>query len=196
LMDGALNLTAALFNLERSNIKNTDPANPARQINVGKQRTNGLELALNGRLPGRWDVSAGYAYLDGKMVESLARTTSLQLPVVSVPALGKVPSLTPRHSAFLWGMKDLGTVLGGALSVGGGLTYVGDRFASLTNLVTLPSYLIADLAGIYRTGRYEVGVNLKNVTDKKYYVSSHGSVDNLILPGAPRQVQVTLRARF
>jgi catecholate siderophore receptor len=195
-LDGELSVTAALFNLERDNIKNSDPANPTRQINVGKQRTNGLELSANGRLPGRWDLSAGYAYLDGKMVESVARVSSLQLPVVSVPSLGKVPALTPRHSAFVWLMKDLGEIAGGRLSAGGGLNYVGERFTSLTNLVTLPSYLTADLAGIYKTGRYEFGVNLKNVTDKKHMVSSHGSNDNLILPGPPRQVQVTLRARF
>ena len=191
-LDGALSVTAALFKLQRSNIKNTDPANPGLQINVGTQRTNGLELAANGRLPGRWDVSAGYAFLDGKMVESLARTTSSQLPVVSVPSLGKVPALTPRHSAFLWAMKDLGK----GFSLGGGLNHVGERFTSLTNLVTLPSYLTADLAGSYRTGRYEVGVNLKNVTDRKHIVSSHGSNDNLILPGPPRELQLTLRARF
>ena len=191
-LEGALSVTAALFNLERSNIKNTDPANPARQINVGKQRTNGLELTANGRLPGRWDVSAGYAYLDGKMVESVARVSSLQLPVVSVPALGKVPALTPRHSGFLWAMKDVGN----GFSLGGGLNYVGARFASLTNLVTLPSYVTADLAGLYKAGRYELGVNVKNVTDKKHIVSSHGSNDNLIVPGPPRQVQLTLRAKF
>lgn len=191
-LEGALSVTAALFNLERSNIKNTDPANPARQINVGKQRTNGLELTANGRLPGRWDVSAGYAYLDGKMVESVARISSLQLPVVSVLALGKVAALTPRHSGFLWAMKDVGN----GFSLGGGLNYVGARFASLTNLVTLPSYMTADLAGLYRAGRYEFGLNVKNVTDKKHIVSSHGSNDNLIVPGPPREVQLTLRAKF
>lgn len=191
-MNGALSVTAALFNLERSNIKNTDPANPTRQINVGTQRTNGLELTANGRLPGRWDVSAGYAYLAGKMVASVTSAASLQLPVVAVPALGKVPALTPRHSAFVWAMKELGN----GFSLGGGLNYVGERFTSLTNRVTLPAYVTADLAGSYKTGRYEVGVNLKNITDKKYIVSSHGSNDNLILPGAPREVQITLRARF
>lgn len=196
LLDGAFGVTAALFNLERSNIKNTDPANPALQINVGKQRTNGLELTANGRLPGRWDVSAGYAFLDGKMVESVARTSSLQLPVVSVPALGKVPALTPRHSGFIWGMKELGEFVGGRLSLGGGLNYVGARYTSLTNLVTLPSYLTADLAASYKTGRYEVGVNLKNVTNKKHFISSHGSNDNLILPGPPRELQVALRTKF
>ena len=196
LLDGALNLTAALFNLERSNIKNTDPARPTLQINVGKQRTNGLELSAHGRLPGRWDLSAGYAFLDGKMVESVARTSSLQLPIVSVPALGKVPPLTPRHSAFVWAMKDVGELAGGRVSLGGGLNYVGERYTSLTNRVTLPAYLTADLAAIYRTARHDVGLNVRNVTDRKYMVSSHGSHDNLILPGAPRQVQLTLRTRF
>ncbi len=191
-LDGALAVTAAVFNLERSDIKNTDPANPAQQINVGTQRTNGLELTANGRLPGQWDVSAGYAFLDGQMTQSVASVSSLQLPVVSVPSLGKVPSLTPRHSAFVWGMKDLGN----GFSLGGGLNYVGERYTSLTNLVTLPAYLTADVAAVYKTGRYEMGVNVKNVTDQKYIVSSHGSNDNLIVPGSPRALQATLRMKF
>ncbi len=191
-LNGALNVTAALFNLQRSNIKNTDPANPTRQINVGTQRTNGLELAASGRLPGQWDLSAGYAYLDGEMVASIASVSTLQLPVVAVSSLGKVPALTPRHSAFLWAMKGLG----GGFSLGGGFNYVGERFTSLTNSVTLPSYLTADLAGSYKVGRYEWGVNLKNITDKSYIVSSHGSNDNLILPGPPRELQLALRVKF
>ncbi|PIF76892.1 catecholate siderophore receptor [Variovorax sp. 54] len=193
LLDGGLNLTTALFNLERSGIKNTDPNNPRRQINVGTQRTNGLELALNGRLPGRWDVSAGYAYLDAKMTKSLATVSSLQLPVgAAIPVQGKTAALTPRHSAFVWAMKDLGH----GFSAGGGLNYVSARYASLSNLVTLPSYLTADLAANYKTERYEIALNLKNIANRKYYVSAHGSVDNLILPGPGREVQLTLRAKF
>ncbi len=192
LLDGRLNLTGALFNLTRTNIKNTDPANPSRQINVGTQRTNGFELTANGRLPRRWDVSAGYAYLDGRMTQSLATTTSTQLPTAAVPALGKVPALTPRNSAFLWAMKDMGH----GLRVGGGVNYVGARFTSLTNLVTLPGYTTLDAALQYTLGQWDVDVNIKNLANRKYYVSAHGSNDNLILPGSPRALQVTLRTRF
>lgn len=192
LLDKQLSVTAALFNLERTNIKNTDPANPARQINVGTQRTNGFELTANGRLPGRWDVSAGYAYLDGRMTKSLATTTSTQLPTAAIAAQGKVPALTPRNSAFAWAMKDLGH----GLRLGGGVSYVGERFTSLTNLVTLPAYTTLDAALQYTVGRWELDVNVKNLADRKYYVSAHGSNDNLILPGSPRAVQVTLRTQF
>lgn len=193
LLDGQLNFTTALFNLERSGMKNTDPNNPRRQINVGTQRTNGLELALNGRLPGRWDVSAGYAFLDAEITKSLATQSQLQLPVgAPIPLQGQTAALTPRNSAFVWVMKELGQ----GFSLGGGLNYVGERYASLTNRVVLPSYLTADLAGIYRADRYEIALNLKNIADKDYYISGHGSVDNLILPGPGREVQLTLRARF
>ena len=192
LLDGKLNLTGALFNLERTNIKNSDPANPSRQINVGTQRTNGFELTANGRLPGRWDVSAGYAYLDGRMTKSLATATSSQLPTAAVPALGKVPALTPRNSAFAWVMKDLGQ----GLRLGGGVNHVGERFTSLTNLVTLPAYTTVDAALQYTLGQWDLDVNVKNLANRKYYVSSHGSNDNLILPGSPRTLQVTLRTHF
>jgi len=195
-LDGAFSVTGALFNLERSNIKNTDPANPALQINVGKQRTNGLELTASGKLPGHWDVSAGYAFLAGRMVESVARTSSSQLPTVSVASLGKEPALTAQHSGFLWGMKNLGEFGKGRISLGGGVNYMGERFASLTNLVTLPAYLTADLAGSYKTKAYDIDVNLKNITNKEHIISSHGASDNLILPGPPRELQVTLRVKF
>ncbi len=191
LLDGRLNLTGALFHLERTNIKNTDPSNPARQINVGTQRTNGLELTGSGRLSG-WDVSAGYAYLNGRMTKSLASAASSQLPVVNVPSQGKVAALTPRNSAFLWAMKDVGH----GLRLGGGVSHVGERYTSLTNLVTLPAYTTVDAALQYTLGQWGLDVNVKNLTNRKYYVSAHGSNDNLILPGSPRALQVTLRTRF
>lgn len=190
--EGALAVTGSVFNLERTNIKTTDPANPARLINAGEQRTSGLELTANGRLPQGWDVSAGYAYLDGRMVKSNSVLNSPQTPVVPIPIQGKRPSLTPEHSAFVWAVKQLGN----GFSAGGGLNYVGERFASLTNAVVLPDYLTADIAGFYRTRQYEISVNLKNVTNNKYIISAHGSNDNLILPGPPRELQVALRYKF
>lgn len=192
LFDGALGLMGAVFNLERSNIKNTDPANPARQINVGKQRVRGVELSASGRLPGAIELSAGYAYLDGKMIESVATINSPQTPVVAIPVLGKTPSLTPEHSAFVWAHKALGA----GFSVAGGANYVGKRFASLSNAVELPSYVTADLAAFYDIGAWRIAVNVKNVTDREFIVSSHGSSDNLILPGAPRNASVTARYAF
>jgi catecholate siderophore receptor len=62
--------------------------------------------------------------------------------------------------------------------------------------VVLPGYLTADLAAYYRSKQFDVAINLKNVTDKKYIVSGHGGNDNLITPGAPREIQVGLTYKF
>jgi catecholate siderophore receptor len=191
-LDGALSVTGALFNLVRTDIKTIDPANPRVLINVGEQRTNGLELTANGRLPWGWDISTGYAYLDGRITESNSKQASPQTPVVQIPLEGNRPSLTPKHSAFVWAVKQLG----GGFSAGGGLNYSDDRFASPSNAVVLPGFLTADLAAYYRSKQFDVAINLKNVTDKKYIVSGHGSNDNLLTPGAPREIQVELTYKF
>ena len=191
-LQGAFSVTGAVFDLERSDIKTANPANPSVLINVGKQRTRGLELAASGQLPGGWDLSAGYAYLDARITESTSKVNSPQTPVVSIPIQGNRPSLTPKHSASLWLIKQLGS----GFSAGGGLNYSADSYASASNAVVIPRYLTADLAAYYRSKRFDAALNLKNVTNEKYIVSAHGSNDNLLTPGAPRRIQLSLTYKF
>jgi catecholate siderophore receptor len=81
--------------------------------------------------------------------------------------------------------------------VGGGFNYVGDRFANPGNTVTLPAYTVVDAMAQYRIGRATtVQLNLRNLFDRRYIVSAHGTSPNLNLPGAPRNVMVTLRHSF
>ncbi len=192
LFDSRLSVTASLFNLERTNVKTTDPANPNVLINTGKQRTNGFELTANGRIVKGWEIVAGYAFLDGRITQSTSFVSSPQTPTTRIALRGNRPSLTPKHSAFAWVTHEIGN----GFSAAGGLTYTAERFASPSNAVVLPGYLVADLAAYYRTKAYEISVNLKNITDKAHIVSSHGGNDNLILPGPPRELQVALRYKF
>ena len=62
--------------------------------------------------------------------------------------------------------------------------------------VTLPAYTTFDAALQVALGEWDLDVNVKNLTNRKHYVSAHGSNDNLIPPGSPRAVQVTLRTHF
>ena len=191
-LDGALAVTGALFRLERSHIKTADPAQPGVLVNVGRQRTDGIELTASGRLPRGWELSTGYAYLDGRITQSNSTQASPQTPVAQIPLQGKRPSLTPKHSGSLWAVKQIG----GGFSGGSGVNYSSARFASPSNAVVLPGYATVDLAGYYRSKHYDVGLHLKNVTDKKYIVSAHGSNDNLLVPGAPRELQLAVSYKF
>ena len=184
LPDGKASVTASLFKLERTNIKSVDPTTNTL-VPLGVQRTNGLELTFAGEIAPSWQVWAGYAFLDGKMTSSPAFEAGQ-------PVQGKHSTLTPRHSANLWVTKALGNGFG----LGGGLNYVGARFANPGNTVTLPGYTTIDVMAYYRQGPWDVQLKLNNLFDRRYIVAGHGSSANLNLPGAPRSAQVIARYRF
>lgn len=72
--------------------------------------------------------------------------------------------------------------------VGGGINYVGDRFAS-GNTVTLPGYTTVDAMAYYRMNGVDMQ-HLQNLFDRRYIVAGRGTSPNLNLPGAPRSVQL------
>lgn len=181
---GQLSTTAAVFHLERENIKGTNPVTNTL-VAVGKQRTRGVELTMTGEIAHNWQVFAGFAHLDARITESVARQNGVALE-------DNRAALTPQNSANVWLMHNLG----GGFSVGGGLNYVGDRYTSADNLVTLDSYLTADAVAMYQSKRYDIALNLKNITDKEYFISGHGTSNNLNAPGAPRTAELTLRLHF
>lgn len=184
LFDGRATATASLFRLERTNIKATDPSTN-RLIPIGTQRTDGLELTVNGKLGNGWQLWSGYAYLDARVTASVALDAGQ-------PIQGKRPTLTPTHSANLWATK----ALGGGFGAGAGVTAVGQRFANPGNTVALPGYATADVMAYYRKGQIDLQLNLMNLFDRRYTVAGHGSSPNLNLPGAPRSLQVTARYNF
>ncbi|MGR6738698.1 TonB-dependent receptor [Pseudomonas chlororaphis] len=184
LFDNRLALTAALFRLERTNMKTTDPANPSKLVLAGEQRTDGLELTASGQLSDKWQVYAGYAYLDAEITKSNSRTNG-------VANEGQTPTLTPRHSANLWLVRSLTQ----EWRVGMGANYVDDRYTALDNQVVMPAYTTVDAALLYNLPKWDMALRLRNVFDKDYYASAHGSVD-LITPGAPRTLELSANYRF
>jgi len=184
LLDNRLALPAALFRLERTNMKTTDPANPTKLVLAGEQRTDGLELTASGQLSEKWQVYAGYAYLDAEITKSNSRTNGIANE-------GQTPTLTPRHSANLWLVRSLTQ----EWRVGMGANYVDDRYTALDNQVVMPAYTTVDAALLYNQPKWDMALRLRNVFDKDYYASAHGSVD-LITPGAPRTLELSTNYRF
>jgi len=88
--------------------------------------------------------------------------------------------------------------IGGRASggVGAGANLVGSRYANAGNTVRLPGYVTADAAAWWRQGPWGVQLNVYNITDARYIVSSHGANGNMNLPGAPRNVMLKLSYRM
>lgn len=192
-LGGKLSGGVSVFRLTRTDIKTTDPSNPAKLVLAGEQQTDGVELTLAGDLGSGWNVYAGYAFLDALITKSNSTVTVAYktTPAQTVqPLQGKVPATVPRHSGSLW----LSKTLGGGFSVAGGLNARGSMYASNTNAVVLDSFITADLALFYRTKPWDVALNLKNATDKRYFISAVN--DNYSNPGAPRTLELSVRYRF
>jgi len=172
--------TAAVYQLDRTNTRSTDPLDPTRIVQTGSTRTTGFECGVSGRLTSSWSLTGGYAYQDA----------AIRSATTAAPAGARVPQV-PRHNFSVWNKLQLT----GPLAVGVGVVQRTDMFAAIDNTVVVPGYTRADAAVYYSISEnWHVQANVENVTNRRYTVNSDSNTN--LSPGSPRSVRVMLRARF
>jgi catecholate siderophore receptor len=175
-----LSLTTAVYRLDRTNTRATDPNDPSRIVQTGSQRTNGYELGVNGRLTSAWSIAGGYAYQD-------AFVTSATTAAVAGAQVGQVP----HHTFSAWNNYRFHPRVAAAL----GLIHRTDMFAAIDNTVTLPGYTRADAAAFFTVnGRLRLQANVENLFNARYYANADNNTN--ISPGFPRVVRVGLSTTF
>ncbi len=171
-------LTAALFQLDRTNATTPDPADPATSIVAGKTRTRGLELAVSGQVLPGWQISGGYTYQDAKLRGN------------DFVRLGQVP----EHQFALWNRYDFSPTVG----LGVGLVHQSSQFAANRTSPTvtrLPSFTRVDAALFYTVSEnVELQLNVENAFDETYFSDAHNN--NNITPGAPINARFTARVTY
>jgi catecholate siderophore receptor len=176
-----LSLTGAAYRLDRENVAVPDPLNPASSILVDAQRTNGVELGVNGSLTSSWTVLGGYAYQDGEITQSVSATAQEGARLAQLP----------EHTFSLWNRYDFTQRLGVAL----GVIHRTEMFTSTDNTVVLPGFTRVDAAAYFTLGaRLQAQANVENVFDEEYFSSAHNNTN--ISPGSPRALRVALTTRF
>jgi catecholate siderophore receptor len=179
ILDGLL-ATAAVYRLDRTNTRATDPNDPTHTVLTGAQRSRGIELGLERSVTRKWLVSAGYAL---QKAEITTTTTA-------APAGREVP-LVPRHSFSLWNRYDLTKEFG----VGLGLIARTKSYATISNTVKLAGYARVDGALFYNLPRgIEAQINVENIFGAHYLPTANA--DNNIAPGAPRTIRATVGYSF
>ncbi|HUQ15722.1 MAG TPA: TonB-dependent siderophore receptor [Gemmatimonadales bacterium] len=175
-----LSLSAAVYQLDRTNTSAPDPVDPSRTIQTGSQRTKGFEFGATGNLTPQWQVAAGYANQDAYITSQTSQA-----------ALGAKVPLVPRNTFSLWNKYQLHRMWG----IGVGAIYQDRMFAATDNAVTLPSFTRFDAGAFFTLSReLRAQVNVENVFDKRYFITSHSN--NNISPGSPRAVRVSVTAGF
>ena len=192
MIPSKLNLNIAAFKIKRRNY-NITLTPGAAPVPLGAQDAKGFEVDLNGEVTAGLRILANYAYLDATNVSREIATTFGGTPFVRTGSIfGLEPAAAARHSGSVWLTYDLPIGLEG-LSLGAGITAKGRSFADTVNAIRIPGYTIGNAALYWRQPRYEITLNVKNITNERYFENPTFAGG---LSGDPRTVLLTLKAKM
>jgi len=178
LLGGDLSLSSAVFEVEKTNAR-TQVSTGVYDL-TGDVRVRGFEMGAAGRITRRWQVLAGYTYLDAEIVSASDGTQ------------GNTPANTPTSSASAWTTYDVTA----EWEIGTGLTYMSSRYTSNNNAVSVPSYLRWDATIAYHRPKYDLRLNVLNLANRLNYDQLIPSDRGRAVPGIDRTALVTYVYKF
>lgn len=186
LLDGRLNTSAAIFQIEDENRAITDPLHDKYSIAAGKARSRGFEVEAGGQINDNWRITSGYAFTRTKFVDDPKN------------AGATFSTFTPKHNFNLWTHYKLPASVLAGLEVGAGIRAVSSFYnqASPTVRIQQGGYTLASASVAYDIHpNYKLGLNIENLFDKTYYEKVSGfSRQNFF--GSPRSAVLSLRIKY
>jgi iron complex outermembrane recepter protein len=180
-LDGKASATLAAYQITKTNINVDDPEREGFEIQIGEQRSRGIEFDLTGEpLPGLRLITA-YAFTDAEVTDD---------PFF----VGKQLENIPQHSGSIWAVYEVPKGRWQGFGIGTGVFAVGERQGDLDNTFTIPAYGRVDALLYYRRENWQAQLNFTNLFDGDYFESSGGR--DSVSPGAPFTVRGQLSAEF
>ncbi|MEH2122261.1 TonB-dependent siderophore receptor [Nostoc sp.] len=179
LLDNKLSATLAAYEITKTNIPTTDPQDRNYSIGVGEVKSRGVEFSLAGEPLQNLNIIASLFFNDTFVSEDN------NLPV------GDKLINAPSQGASLWMSYEIPKGDFKGLGFGAGVFYVGDREVTLPNTFTVSSYVRTDAAIFYKQDNWQLGLNFKNLFNKRYF-----ETDGFIQPGEPLTVLGSISVRF
>jgi catecholate siderophore receptor len=163
--NGGLAATAAVFRVEKTNARVTDPFGATALI--GETRVDGLELSVAGQISPAWYVFGGLSLLRSKTVDGGFTTGGTPAAPVRIPSpnTGKQLPNAPETSFTMTTSYRVTP----ALSVGGSAQYMSERFGDAANTRRVDEYWAFDAMAAYSVNaRVKLQLNVQNLTDERY----------------------------
>jgi iron complex outermembrane receptor protein len=185
LLDKRLSMTASVFQLKRAHVAAADPNASSSQLDVGDQRSRGVELDVAGTVSPTVKVVANGAYMKTEITRSAD---------VASFTPGNILANAPKWSGGLWATWEPDGALKG-FGFGSGVFAASNRQGDLANSFAIGGYTRID-ASVWRDlGEHlRVTVSAKNLLDDRYIDSAVST--NEIYPAAGRTWMVGLSGRF
>jgi outer membrane receptor protein involved in Fe transport len=157
-------------------------------VNVGGQKTKGLELLGSYLLPHNLTLSGSYTYNNSKYLTTGDTGLDNDADIVAGNRVYGEP-----EQMFSLGLDYSGDVLNGGFAV----RHVGERYINFKNTAKAPSYEVVDAyLGATLTGisadikNIDLRLNVNNLLDEEYVLGVGGN--DSVYPGSPRTVVFTV----
>ncbi|WP_311276073.1 TonB-dependent siderophore receptor [Methylobacterium sp. WCS2018Hpa-22] len=175
--------TLAAFELARQNVATADPNNPFRQVQVGEQRSRGVELDLVWQPTPNWQILGSYAHIDATVTKD------------NTYAIGSRLMAVPSDSGRLWAnYKFLDGTLRG-VSLGAGLYAASRQAITLDNAYSTPAFMTLDAKASYTVDGWTYSLVGKNLADALYF-EPYLFLDGRVRPSNRRSIYATASVRF
>lgn len=186
LLNKRVSATFSIFQITKKNSLQQIGTTGVWQM-TGEERSEGAELEIDAQVTERWQMIAGYSFIDAKVLND-----------VRTQLIGQQLRNVPKNSANVWNRIALTP----ALSLGLGASFRGKRYGTVPNTggtdrrLVLPAYTVVDLALYYTNQKHGIDATLKvgNLLNEWYLESAFTQLR--ITPGAPRNVVFTISKRW
>jgi len=191
LFNGLMDLNLAVFKTYRDNYNITLPGATFATPN-GKDQSKGVEFDLGLHPMVGLNINTNAVFMDAE-TKSKSVANNAIFGITNHSIYGTRPTGVSEKIVNVWASYEIQTGDIRGLKFGIGATHKGDAYADNLNLYKIPAYTVYDAAISYAQPKWQAAINLKNITDKTYYVSPSFTG---ALPGDPRSIYATLRFDF
>jgi catecholate siderophore receptor len=165
-----------VFFITRNNVGLRE--SPTSVLQVGEQRSRGLELDVSTPLGSSVAVLVDYGLADARYEDDEELG-------------GLVPRYAPKHTANVWIRRDWPSGFNAAF----GARMVGSQFANNANTSRLDGCTIALAAVGYEADRWEWAMHVDNLFDNDEYLLP-GHFSSLVFPGPPISLATSTRIKY
>jgi iron complex outermembrane recepter protein len=164
-----------------------DTQNPDRLVQIGEERSKGIELDIIGQLAPNWSMIMNYAYCDATITASKNEAE-----------IGRQKPNAPTHLWNFWTkyLLNKGSLSGLGIGIGTNIQsgFLGSIVPAGQAPKEFPSYELFNAAIYYKVSKMQLQLNFNNLTNKTHWV---GGYDYLrAFPGAPQSILATVAYTF
>jgi iron complex outermembrane receptor protein len=176
-------VNTAIFDISRNNVAAAVTINSIETIVFDSQRTRGGEISLDAKITDQWHLLANATGQNAVVTDNPQGLTSV----------GNHPQGVPAYMVNLWTTYDFSIAAVPGFRVGTGVNYQARSYSDITNVNSIPAFVIVNALVGYETPHWGIDLNLHNLTNQRYFIAANAAGAYV---GEPFSAFVNLHANF